>query len=266
MISFTSLIVTYNSLVEIGDLLTDLALNVPDNPVVVIDNSSQDGSADLISSQFSSVHLVRNQENIGFSRAVNQGVLLCQTPYILLLNPDIRIPDAEVIADLLTCITSHENIALVAPLQFMEGVQGRHLNFTWSYFSWSGIKFYWQYRVNHKQPISNSMKVPYLNAGCLMLRREVFIRVGMFNEKYFLYGEEPDLCLKMMRYHYECHVLLNASIIHYRERSIARLQHMKRMLVRLRGVVNILHALICGWGCICKDNLVERGMLKQPFH
>ncbi len=265
MKSFTSLIVTYNSLGEIGNLLTDLAQHVPENPVIVIDNASQDGSADLISSEFSTVHLVRNQENVGYSCAVNQGVALCQTQYILLLNPDIRIPDPEVITDLLDCIDRRDRIALVAPLQLMEGAQGRRLNFTWSYFSLQGIKIYWQVCVQQKKPTTKSKKVPYLNAGCLMLQREAFIRVGMLNENYFLYGEEPDLCLKLKRYKYECHLLLNSSIIHYRERSIARIKPMKRMLIRLKGLGNILHAFICGWGSIYKDSLAKRGILKRPF-
>ena len=265
MYPITSLIVTYNNLAEIGDLLTDLGIHGMDSPVVVIDNASQDGSADLISSQFPRVHLVRNRENVGYARAVNQGVRLCKTAFILLLNPDIRIKESKVISEMLAAINSQDNIAVVAPVQYKEKAKKRLLTFTWSFFSMQGMRLYWEQCIRHKPVEPAAVRVPFLNAGCLMLRKEAFESVGMLNENYFLYGEEPDICLKFRRYNYECRLLPYLSVLHYRERSIARVEPMKRIFVRLRGLGNILHALICGWGCICKDNLAKRGILKRPF-
>jgi GT2 family glycosyltransferase len=258
MNTFTSLIITYNSLNEIGDLLYDLIHHVPTNPLVVIDNASKDGSADLVSSQFPFVHLVRNELNIGFSRAVNQGASICKTPYILLLNPDIRILDENVLAEMLVCLERQPQVAVVAPLQFKDSAKERHLNFTWSYLSPQAFMFFIKHRFHLLQPRTAPMPVPFLNMGCLMLRREAFERVGKLNEMYFLYGEEPDLFLKFMRYGYECCLLPYVSIIHYRERSIGKVEPLKQMSFRVMGLGNIIHALAKGYGSICFDYLITR--------
>ena len=258
MDSFTSVIVTYNSLGEIGDLLNDLATHVPASPVVVIDNASRDGCADLVSSQFSYVHLVRNKQNLGYAQAVNQGASMCNTPYILLLNPDIRILKGAVFAEMLAFMENQYTVAAAAPLQFKESAQECCLNFTWSYLSSQAFEFFWKQRFHCFPQQTTPIKVPFLNAGCLMLRRAAFERVGKLNEKYFLYGEEPDLFLKFIRYKYECYLLPNVSIVHYRERSIGKVETQERLLIRLLAVHNIVHALINGWGRICLDYLTRQ--------
>ena len=60
-----------------------------------MDNASPDKTADIVQSEFPEVHLVRNTVNVGYARAVNQGFALADTPYVFLLNPDIRIPAAR---------------------------------------------------------------------------------------------------------------------------------------------------------------------------
>ena len=258
MNTYTILIVTYNSLGEICDLLGDLAFHTPDNSVLVIDNASQDGTADLVYSRFPYVHLVHNAQNIGYARAVNQGIALCETPYILLLNPDIRILEGKVLTEMLACMESQKKVAAAAPLQFKEDNKGHYINFSWSYLSSQAYKFYWEQRF-HRGPLrAKMMKVTFLNTGCLMIRKAAFERVGKLNEKYFLYGEEPDLFLKFKRYGYACILLPNVSIIHYRERSISKVKPMKRLSIRLLAINNIIHALISGWGNICFDFLTNQ--------
>jgi GT2 family glycosyltransferase len=86
-LSFTSLIVTYNSAGEIFHLLDDLRSFMPDNKIIVIDNASRDGTLDVVQEHFPRVQLIQNARNVGYARAVNQGFALCHTEYVLLLNP-----------------------------------------------------------------------------------------------------------------------------------------------------------------------------------
>jgi N-acetylglucosaminyl-diphospho-decaprenol L-rhamnosyltransferase len=262
--SFTILIVTYNSSEEISDLLNDLAFHTPGNSVLVIDNASQDGTADLVCTCFPNVHLVRNAQNIGYARAVNQGAAMCEVPYILLLNPDIRISDRVIFSEMLAILEDQHEVAAVAPLQFKENIKGRYLNFTWSYLSSQALKLYWEQRFHRETLRRKMIKITFLNAGCLMIRKAAFERVGKMNEKYFLYGEEPDLFLKFKRYGYTCILLPNVSIIHYRERSICKVKPTKRLSIRLLAIRNIIHALIIGWGCICFDFLTKKLPPERP--
>lgn len=255
--SFTSLIITYNSRTEIDELLDDLTSRSPASRIIVIDNASQDGSADWVTSHYPDVQLVRNLINIGYASAVNQGARLCRTPYLLLLNPDIRIPDAGVFNELVTCMESDPQVAAAAPLQFKLDQCGAYLNFTWSYLSPLAFRFYCLQRFRSAAGTASPMRVSFLNGGCLFLRMSAFEQVGMLNSKYFLYGEEPDLFLKFIRYGYECRLLTHVKIIHYRERSIGKVEPFKRLQIRLMALHNILDAVINGLGAIGYDHLVK---------
>lgn len=253
--SFTILIVTYNSIHEIGELLNDLVTCAPQNRIVIVDNASQDGSADWISSQYPDIQLVRNPVNVGYARAVNQGARLCKTPYLLLLNPDIRILDPAVFTELLGCMESNPQIAAAAPVQFKTGKSGLYLNFTWSYWSPRAFRFYWAQHMQSCVCPEDPLRVFFLNAGCLFLRLSAFEQVGMFNMKYFLYGEEPDLFLKFLRYGYECRLLTHVKILHHRERSIGRVKPVRRLRYRMMALWNIGDALIKGLYGIFYDRL-----------
>jgi GT2 family glycosyltransferase len=89
--SFTSLIVTYNSANEVLNLLADLHAHVPTHRIIIVDNASKDETARVVQKRFPQVELIRNATNVGYAKAVNQGFDLCDTEYVLLLNPDIRI-------------------------------------------------------------------------------------------------------------------------------------------------------------------------------
>lgn len=78
------------------------------------------------------------------------------------------------------------------------------------------------------------------------MRKSAFIHVGKLNEKYFLYGEEPDLFLKFKRYNYECRLHPGVEVIHFRERSMNKLPFGERCMRRVQGLLNVGDALING--------------------
>lgn len=87
------IIVSWNVKDKLRDNLTALFASLGDYKyeVFVVDNASQDGSADMVSTEFSKVHLIKNTENVGFSKANNQAIKQSVGRYILLLNPDMRV-------------------------------------------------------------------------------------------------------------------------------------------------------------------------------
>ncbi len=256
--SFTNVIVTYNSLPDVLELLNDLQTHVPSSRTVVIDNASPDGTTDAIRSRFPRVDLVANPRNIGYARAVNQGFALCDSPYVFLLNPDIRISSPQVFAALQSSLESSPEVAAAAPLQFKSASGRDQLNFTWSYWSPRGLRIYLSYLRGHPSTIDQPVAVRFLNAGCLFLRRSDFNAVGRLNEKYFLYGEEPDLFLKYWRHGMGCRLLPFVSVIHNRERSLNTVPLLSRLRFKLRGGLNILDAVLRGFGNILLDRLLRR--------
>jgi GT2 family glycosyltransferase len=262
--SFTSLIVTYNSAGEILLLLDDLHSSMPDHKIIVIDNASKDGTVEVVQEHFPRIQLIQNARNVGYARAVNQGFALCHTEYVLLLNPDIRINSTEVFHELEKCLEQGHQIAAAAPLQFKNESVKPYLNFTWSYSALKAFRVYLFYLISRKLASSEPIQVPFLNAGCLFIRRSAFEQVGRLNEKYFLYGEEPDLFLKFQRYGFECYLVPSVAVVHYRERSLMTRTVVQRLQIKLHAAWNIADALINGWAGI----LLARFMLKrsQPEH
>lgn len=254
-LSITSLIVTYNSASDISNLLNDLLLYIPGGKIIVIDNASRDKTADVVQEHFPHVQLIRNSTNVGYAKAVNQGFELCHTEYVLLLNPDIRINSLQVFTEMETCLKQSRQIAAAAPLQFKDEDGKRDLNFTWSYMTLATFKLYLSYLWQRKQASTQPKRVTFLNAGCLLIRRTAFERVGRLNEKYFLYGEEPDLFLKFRRYGFECYLLPDVAVIHYRERSLMTRPVLQRLQIRFHSAWNVADALLRGWADILFDKL-----------
>jgi GT2 family glycosyltransferase len=256
--SFTSLIVTYNSASEISNLLDDLHLYAPDSKIIVIDNASKDKTVDVVQGQDPQVQLIQNAANVGYAKAVNQGFELCNTEYVLLLNPDIRIPSPGLFPEMENFLRPFKQIAAAAPMQFKKDEDKRYLNFTWSYSTLNAFKVYISFLLQSKPTFTAPIRVTFLNAGCLFIRRSAFERVGRLNEKYFLYGEEPDLFLKFRRYGFECYLLPTVGVTHYRERSLMTRPVRQRLQIKFRATWNIADALINGWANILLDKLVVK--------
>jgi hypothetical protein len=255
---FTNVIVTFNNRADIPGLLGDLRQHAPQSRTILVDNASPDDTAHLVQSEFPEVHLVRNDSNVGYARAVNQGFGMADTPYVFLLNPDIRIPSAAVFRALRGCLDADTAIAVAGPLQFKEGSGRQHLNFTWSYWTPQAFSIYLAYLLGRVPAHSGPVKVSFLNAGCLFVRRSAFEAVGRLNEKYFLYGEEPDLFLKLLRFGYECRLVPGASVTHAREQSLRSVPSFRRLMFKAAGVRNIADAVLRGLANLAADRLLNR--------
>lgn len=256
---FTNLIIAYNSRDELPGLLADLRLHAPGSHSIVIDNASPDGTADLVQADFLDVHVVRNATNVGYARAVNQGFDLCASEYVLLLNPDIRVTSPRLFKDLQEALERAPEVAVAAPLQYKMNGGEPHLNFTWSYWSPEAFKVYLAHLRRGVWVSSRPIPVRFLNAGCLFIRRSAFEHVGGLNEKYFLYGEEPDLFLKLWRHGFECRLLPSLAVIHHRERSLQTIPASQRLRYKLQGGWNIADAVARGMTRILLDRLTGHG-------
>lgn len=261
--SFTNLIVTYNSANDILNLLADLRAYTPASRTILIDNDSQDHTVQLIREQYPEVQVIQNSTNVGYARAVNQGFDLCTTEYVLLLNPDIRIEGDQVFAALEGCIRNSRHIAVAAPLQFKSDENTRRVNHNFSFWNLDAFKMYIAFALKLKQTFRAPIQVTFLNAGCLFVRRSAFYEVGKLSEKYFLYGEEPDLFLKLKRHGFQCYLLPHVEVTHYRERSLNTVPLLTRLRIRLQGILNVIDALAIGWTRILLDKLTVRRSKKM---
>ena len=198
--------------------------------IIVVDNQSTDGSVEMMQQRFPEVILIDNQHNVGFAKANNQGVAISKGEYILYLNPDTIVPE-----DCFEkCISYMEQNQKVGALgcKMIDG-QGQFLpeskrgfpSTKVAFFKISGIssifkksKIFNGYHLGHLSE-NDTNKVDVL-AGCFMFcRREAIVKVGSFDEDYFMYGEDIDLSYKIKKAGFQNVYFADTTIIHYKGES-----------------------------------------------
>jgi len=193
--------------------------------VVVLDNASQDGSADAIAAAFPGTELIRSPDNIGFARANNLVAESITSEWMLLLNPDTEVHDGA-IANLLDFSKAHPEAGITGGRTvFPDG----SLNIAscwrrmtpWSLFC---TTFYLT-RLFPRSEFFNpeamggwkrdTVRRVDIVVGCfLMIPTALWRQLGGFDARYFMYGEEADLCLRAARIGYRPMITPNAQIMH----------------------------------------------------
>lgn len=190
--------------------------------IIVVDNASVDGSAEMVESTYPLVDLIDSGGNIGFGRANNLAASQSDTPYVLFLNPDtIVLKDS--IAKMVAYMESNPAVgALGGKMKFPNGtVQPLGLQWFPSPFtellSMLFISQKTQKRLRSYLPYidpNENSDVSKLYGGCLIVRKTVLDQVGWFDERFFMYGEDVDLCRRITDAGWKLYYLSDAEIIH----------------------------------------------------
>jgi len=196
--------------------------------ILVIDNNSNDGSIDAIKSQFSEVKIYQNTENIGFSKAVNQGAETAIGKYIFILNPDTKLIE-DSISILFTFLEKNETVAVVGPAIVTE----------------SGIKqqSYWKeptlintilsiyhldflnYKKNYRNEIGDkTILVDSISGGAFFVQKDVFQNLNGYHPNLF-WMEDIDFCTKVRKLDNKIIYYPETKIIHYGGKSAEKNLH-----------------------------------------
>lgn len=199
----TAVIVNYNSAPDIFECLDTLRASEHPVELVVVDNGSTDGSPDRLAA-IDDVRLVRSARNVGFGGGVNLGVRAADPQgAILLVNPDATVaPDA--IGHLVATLEANPMAAAVGPLVLNPDgtVQPSKRRFpSWSQAAMHAtIGVFWPGNPGTRAyvcadlPEDQPSIVGWLSASVLLVRVDAFREVGMFDERFFFYVEDLDLC------------------------------------------------------------------------
>lgn len=163
---------------------------------VVVDNHSPDSTVELVSQHHSWLTLIESRENLGYGRGCNLGFKHVQTPYMLLLNPDAII-EPEDLKRLLDFMDERSKAGIVAP-----AIQDQNnlLQNAGGLPTPSGIlkNAAWAWQPEMRRPIQQeeTFQTDWLCGAIMLIRCELFQRIGGFDPRFFLYFEETDLCLR----------------------------------------------------------------------
>ena len=196
--------------------------------IIVIDNDSADGSAEMVRAEFPSVRVIRNSENRGFPAANNQGIGLAQGRYAILLNPDTEVVGSALHA-MVAFADAHPGVGVVGPqLLFPDGsIQPSRYRFptpATALFESTWLRPIAPRRVLDRyyvrdQPDSATHDVDWVRGAALMVRREAFEQVGLLDEGFFMYSEELDWCRRIRDAGWRVVYLPEAQIIHHEGKS-----------------------------------------------
>ena len=216
-------IVNYNSGDYLRRCIQSLSKSHAPLDIVVVDNHSHDGSHTDLKSQLKRPHrilLVKNGENIGFSRAVNQGVLKLRNRYVVLLNPDCTVFPDSLLMMQQTMILHKKNGIVGATVFNPEGTEQRGCRRNEPTFSRSMVtalglgKRFEGVDLTYQHFPSKPIAVDAVSGAAMMVRRAYFDEIGGMDEDFFLHCEDLDICRRMRDYGYNVIFCPGASVIH----------------------------------------------------
>ncbi len=232
-------IVAYKSRDEIGACLGSLPVLLMGRSVetIVVDNSPGDGAGELIRSEFPHVHYLAAPENLGFGRANNRGYSASRGEYVLFLNPD-TVSNEPALAHCLSRLAYDERIGLITPKLVqadgsMDLACRRSIPTLWDGFCRAAglaSRFpndarFAGYNLTHL-PEGGTYEVGAINGAFMLGRRSVFDAAAengaVFDERFFMYGDDLDLCIRVAKAGYRIVYDGSVAITHLKGLSVAK--------------------------------------------
>jgi GT2 family glycosyltransferase len=222
--------VNYNAGDELRLALQSVASELVDSAweAVVVDNASSDGSIGAVAEFAPRARVIQNSTNVGFGRGVNQAVAATSGALVLIMNPDCRL-EAGALAALRGILEQHDRCALVGPriLDPDGAVQGSARGdpdmFTGLFGRTATLRrLLPALGVSRRNVVTDaavpagasSTVVDWVSGACMLVRRDAFDRIGGFDERYFLYWEDADLCRRLRRAGFEVRYVPGAAAMH----------------------------------------------------
>ena len=223
----TTIIVNWNT----RDLLRACLQSLPRDSatgILVIDNASSDGSADMMRRHFPQLRLLANEENIGFARACNIGIREAETEFILLLNSDCRVAQTGLFQRALDDFDQDPQLAILGPrLLYPDGrVQSAgRLFLTAGRVFRDQVLFraspFFSRGPQQLEPEAGAKPYPvdWVSGAALFARREALDKIGLLRESYVMYAEDMELCYRARRMGFGVACDPALEIIHHKSRS-----------------------------------------------
>ncbi len=215
---------SWNTRVWLGRCLSALARSGGELEIVVIDNASSDGSADLVRREFPAAALIQNARNEGFAKACNQGLAQASAPFVLFLNSDTEVA-SDAIERLVQFLEQHPSYAAAAPrLMNADGSTQR------ACMEFPGLRtpFWFATPLERWFPHSRELRRYFARdfdyehdrdanqppAAALLLRRATLESLGAFDESMWLFFNDVDLSLRLFLAGWRTRYLCEARVLH----------------------------------------------------
>ena len=193
---FSFIIVNYNTAGLTKACLESIFrfCNEADFEIILVDNNSLKADLNILETEFKNkIKIISNNKNLGFAKANNQGARIASGDYLFFLNSDTVI-NQDVLNPLKGFFENNDQVGILAPrLILKNGTDQPHA-------------FAYQ---------KKSIELTWVSGAALVIRRNLFIKIGGWEEKFFMYFEDVDLCLKARKNNFKINRLTDVSVTHF---------------------------------------------------
>ena len=235
MVDLSIIIINYNVkefLLNLLDSLRKAVKNIS-TEIIIVDNASDDGSVEILREKFPSIKLIANKKNVGFGAANNQALETAKGKYFLLINPDAIVKE-DTLLKMLEFFNSTPQVGIAGckvlnpdgslQLACRRGFPGPWTSFT-KVMGLSKLfpksRLFARYNLTYLDE-NQTYEVDAVSGAFMMMRKEVYEKIGGFDQQFFMYGEDLDLCYRTQKSGYKVFYVHNTEIIHYKGESTKR--------------------------------------------
>ena len=176
-------------------------ITYPNFEILLVDNGSTDGSVKYFSEQYPDIEIIDNKNNMGYAEGNNVGIRKAMkngADYVLLLNND-TVVDPVFLDEMVNVAQSNPNIGFAGPKVYYYNYNQKKdvINFAGGKLDmWKGKTYHIGLNKVDNGQYDEIKEVDYVEGSCLLLRKEVINKIGLFDPSYFAYWEENDLCMR----------------------------------------------------------------------
>ena len=261
-------IVNYNTAGDLRSCMQSVQEMLPEVETVVVDNGSSDGSREMVRSEFPWVRLEDNPGNPGYASACNRGIRATTQPYVFILNSDVEFLE-DGIGAVLDHLDANPDIGALGPLVLNSdrSVQMSCRRFP-SMFENLVHGFLGDIWPDNPYTRSYQMKglcrdeptdVDWVSGAAMLLRREAAERVGGFDETYFMYVEDVDICWRLREAGYRVVYHPGFRLIHHIGRTSSQ-QSVRMLYQHHRSMYIFFRKRYRGWKGVALMPLVIAGL------
>jgi GT2 family glycosyltransferase len=226
------IIVTYNNFDKVRRCLQSIYqsdLATVSFEVVVVDNASTE-SPDFLKSEFPAIRLIKNHLNLGMGAGNNVGARQALGEFLLVLNPDTEL-EPQAIKTMLRYAREHEEAGVIGPkLLYPDGERQISCYHFPSVFTpvmrRTFVGRFFKSKLNDylmkSYDLDKIIQVDWLMGSCLLIKKSLFMSVGQFDERFFMYYEDTDLCRRISEAHKKNIYFPLATVIHHHGRASAK--------------------------------------------
>lgn len=220
--NFSIIIINFNTKELTRNCLNSILANcrVGDYEIIVVDNNSTDGSVEMLKSKYGGkIKLIVNQGNAGFGPANNQAARMVQGKYLFFLNSDTIIKK-DILIPIKRMFNNKDRIGIIAPKLLLDNENEQE--YAHGKFPTLFSIIYEKFKAPELVKSSIPFAVDWVSGAALIIRRSIFNKINGFDENFFMYFEDMDLCKRVKELGYQIIVYPKVFIVHLGGKSISK--------------------------------------------